>query len=619
MATKTRGGNRRVKSPSPNRKRQNRKKNANDSGSKSVVLLLVVAFLSALGVWQCMGDKTDSPLDPASKDVKQVDMGNGKEADPTLVNESELLHLDKMGKPGPEEVTSDVPNEPTEDRTIEAAGEELEVDTDAEFEKNFPLHAVAYHFHTQIMEKPSTDARVLAYARRGSTFRVSSRVSKDGCPKGWHQIFGGGYICDGRGMNVAQESITFEPAPPSPKLNKSMPYEYKYVKRNGVAEYWKIPSTEEIEKAQSVFAAIDRRYAPPSVDNTQSTAAGITAPPAGDDTQHDGTTLSKVLENAAHVAQEKANAVTAVDAEDVVAAVENEPDTDDNDSSVALPVEDEDPYEIPPYVHLKMAKGYYVSVNKVVSAEGAKYQQTIRGRYIDASELYPATPSEFEGVLLGKTKQLPIAFVVNGGAKILNRQGPDGPLKNGKKAERYSHYMVRGAITRGSREYVEIGSGQFLSKRVVGIASLVEPPEGVSDTERWIDVDLSEQTLVAYEGETPVFATLISSGRKGFETPTGEFRIYNKHVSITMDDPDGGDEAYSIEDVPWTQYFEEGYALHAAFWHDRFGRVRSHGCVNLSPADARRLFFWTGPHVAEGVHGVIATTENPGTRVVVHL
>ena len=130
-------------------------------------------------------------------------------------------------------------------------------------------------------------------------------------------------------------------------------------------------------------------------------------------------------------------------------------------------------------------------------------------------------------------------------------------------------------------------------------------------------MDLSEQVLVAYEGRTAVFVTLVSTGKKDFETPLGEFRIYNKHVSITMDDPEGGDEAYSIEDVPWTQYFEEGYALHAAFWHDGFGRVRSHGCVNLSPADARRLFFWTGPHVSAGYHGVIATRENPGTRVVV--
>jgi lipoprotein-anchoring transpeptidase ErfK/SrfK len=84
-----------------------------------------------------------------------------------------------------------------------------------------------------------------------------------------------------------------------------------------------------------------------------------------------------------------------------------------------------------------------------------------------------------------------------------------------------------------------------------------------------------------------------------------------------MDDPDGGAEAYSIEDVPWTMYFHESYALHGAFWHNLFGRERSHGCVNLSPADARWLFFWAGPTLPSGWHGVRSTSDNPGTAVVI--
>jgi len=86
-----------------------------------------------------------------------------------------------------------------------------------------------------------------------------------------------------------------------------------------------------------------------------------------------------------------------------------------------------------------------------------------------------------------------------------------------------------------------------------------------------------------------------------------------------MDDPDGGDDAYSIEDVPWTQYFKEGYALHTAFWHDRFGKVHSHGCINMAPSDARRIFFWTEPSINQAYHGVIATEHNPGTRIIIHL
>jgi lipoprotein-anchoring transpeptidase ErfK/SrfK len=154
-------------------------------------------------------------------------------------------------------------------------------------------------------------------------------------------------------------------------------------------------------------------------------------------------------------------------------------------------------------------------------------------------------------------------------------------------------------------------------EHVVQIDS-VEPPAGVGPDEKWIDVNLARQTLTAYVGARPVFVTLVSSGRAGSETPTGSFRIQHKHVSTTMDDATSPDGAYSIEDVPWTLYFRDGIALHTAFWHDRFGEPRSHGCVNLTPADARFLFEWTEPAVPRAWHGAFATRSRPGTRIVVH-
>ncbi len=76
--------------------------------------------------------------------------------------------------------------------------------------------------------------------------------------------------------------------------------------------------------------------------------------------------------------------------------------------------------------------------------------------------------------------------------------------------------------------------------------------------------------------------------------------------------PEAGDDTYRIQDVPWTQYFEGGFALHTAFWHNRFGLRRSHGCVNLAPADAHRIFQETWPRIPEGWHGV--TTDGSGFR-----
>jgi lipoprotein-anchoring transpeptidase ErfK/SrfK len=130
-------------------------------------------------------------------------------------------------------------------------------------------------------------------------------------------------------------------------------------------------------------------------------------------------------------------------------------------------------------------------------------------------------------------------------------------------------------------------------------------------------VSLADQSLVAYEGDTPVFTTLVSSGKEGFETPTGLFRIQSKHVSATMDDFASAEGAYSIEDVPWTMYFHGNFALHGAFWHYTFGNVRSHGCVNLAPADAQWLFRWSTPTVPAEWHALYADGRHPGTFVFI--
>ena len=123
-------------------------------------------------------------------------------------------------------------------------------------------------------------------------------------------------------------------------------------------------------------------------------------------------------------------------------------------------------------------------------------------------------------------------------------------------------------------------------------------------------MDLSSQTLVAFIGQKPVFATLISSGKeskdkaKDHRTPTGEWRIREKHVTTTMDG-DGtaaGDLPYSIEDVPYVQYYHRSYALHAAFWHTNFGVQMSHGCVNVPLGTSTWLYEWAPSGTRVEIH-----------------
>ena len=118
--------------------------------------------------------------------------------------------------------------------------------------------------------------------------------------------------------------------------------------------------------------------------------------------------------------------------------------------------------------------------------------------------------------------------------------------------------------------------------------------------------------------------TMVSTGKDGLgdpktthSTPTGTFKLYQKHVTTTMDS-DVADHEFELRDVPWVMYFKGGYTLHGAYWHDDFGRARSHGCVNLAPIDARIVFNFTDPPVPEGWHG-LTIGDDMGEGTWVHI
>ena len=109
---------------------------------------------------------------------------------------------------------------------------------------------------------------------------------------------------------------------------------------------------------------------------------------------------------------------------------------------------------------------------------------------------------------------------------------------------------------------------------------------------RWRAGALYEQTLVAYEDNRPVFATLVASGLDNFDTEEGLFTIWARMPTDPMSGAVGAPSAYDLQTVPWVMYFNESMSLHGTYWHDLFGYRRSHGCVNLSISDAKWLFNW---------------------------
>jgi lipoprotein-anchoring transpeptidase ErfK/SrfK len=217
-----------------------------------------------------------------------------------------------------------------------------------------------------------------------------------------------------------------------------------------------------------------------------------------------------------------------------------------------------------------------------------------------------------------------MGFVKRDGAYLYERD--NGKKKKKSRLALFEPVQLTGDYRgEGASRMLETHDGDWVVAGDLAVAAKPgELPKFAKTTPKWIDVSIQQQVLLLYEGTKPVFATMVSTGRDGlgepgktFSTPRGTFRIGDKHVTTTMDSDELGSK-FELNDVPWVQYFKAGYALHAAYWHTDYGRPRSHGCINMSPIDAHRVFNWTEPAVPEGWHGVRAS-ETFGQGTVIHI
>jgi hypothetical protein len=271
---------------------------------------------------------------------------------------------------------------------------------------------------------------------------------------------------------------------------------------------------------------------------------------------------------------------------------------------------------------MQLEPGFSVGVVEERVVGGERYARTHKDLWVPARDLSPARVflfqgGELTGLSLPASGALPLGWVRVDSAKVRDHRGQ--LLGGGSARQRFDRVDV--LEQKGS--LVRISPTEWLKASDVRVPTRAAPPPeiDVGAGERWIDVELSTQTLVAYEGAAPVFATLVSTG-KGREgtanaTPKGTHRIWIKLATSDMDnleDPKAS-RYYRMEDVPWVQYFERGVGLHAAYWHRSFGEVRSHGCVNLAPLDAQRLYTFTSPHQPVGWNAVAPTAYERGAVV----
>lgn len=257
-----------------------------------------------------------------------------------------------------------------------------------------------------------------------------------------------------------------------------------------------------------------------------------------------------------------------------------------------------------------LASAISVRARGVTRVAGKRYWITSGGELIDAGVIATFSPSRFRGIALDDQLTLPLAWVharKHPRAAITLYDAPDGAAIGTLPAR-----AVVSITEDTGGPFVRTPDG-WLARRDLRIAAPASPPAEVAGGEKWFDIDLDEQVLVAYEGVTPVYATLVSTGKWDHRTPAAIARVASKLETATMSSDKR--DVYSVADVPWTMYYDGNFALHTSYWHDGFGDPRSHGCVNLAPRDARLLYHWSSPDAPPGWTAVYGDEDTPGSLV----
>lgn len=423
------------------------------------------------------------------------------------------------------------------------------------------------------------DVIKLGYFRRGEKVAIKpDPIKKANCEGGWYELLTGGFVC-AKYATVDPNHKELKSAPHAPFLDRDLPFDYGLNLTPGTPLYRRVPLKAERKTFEKTLAI----------------GKGVKS-----------SDIAKKLK---------------ADGEEVPAYLKG---SDDNKSHVGF----DDLKGESSLVAERMLKGFYLALDKKVDGFSGSFWHTASGYYAPKDHLIVhETKKEFEGIdftVPGETRKLPLAWIVSPRARECHVEGPKATRHD--KIDRFTILQLTGKReVVDNRNYWETDKGFYVRDIDAAIVTAPsKPPADLTPGEKWIDVDLHHQSLIALEGDKPIFATIVSTGRhdedpaKDHRTVEGSFRIREKHVTTTMDGDAAADGTYRIEDVPWVMYFEKSYALHGAFWHSMFGREKSHGCVNIIPHDARRVFMWAGPALPEGWHGVKATKDNPGTRVVVH-
>ncbi|MCJ7717343.1 MAG: L,D-transpeptidase [Anaerolineales bacterium] len=238
----------------------------------------------------------------------------------------------------------------------------------------------------------------------------------------------------------------------------------------------------------------------------------------------------------------------------------------------------------------------YVSISKTEFSQGKYYHYTDIG-WMSGSDVLITSVPIFQGVEFTETPSHDFGWILSmfspgGKAETKLTPGYDVDDYTGRYLEHQQLVQIYDIQTSGKWDWYMIGPDEWVIQTAVAkISPRSGPPEGMT-WNRWIEVDLYEQTIAVYENRELVFATLIATGIGPYYTYPGIFQIEEKEDLTRMRWLTDPADAYNLESVPWTMYFDESRAFHGAYWRANLGYPQSHGCVNMSVGDSHWLYNW---------------------------
>ncbi len=487
-----------------------------------------------------------------------------------------------------------------------------------------------------INDRPSEAGTKIGYFRLGGILeRGVEALSQAGCKGGWYEVKPRGFVCAGDDATINIEDPVVKAAERQPDLTRPMPYAYGFV-RAVLPLYLKVPSSKEqlaaefkLEEHLAWWQKEGERLNKPTVLGASDVFIDALGVP------QDGQHVKRLS--------------TEMGQGELFGGVgEDDPIPWWLQGSRKIP--NVSGFQVPDYAIFADRARRHTGLSFVGSFRAGsesferRFAVTADLRLAPTTKVKPDSGSTFHGVALEGNLTLPFAWTLEQETKRFKIENDGVRAYKKSIAARTVVKLTGNKKLLDERLYYQTDDGKWIRAKSLNVARPPEPmPAAAKNGEKWIDISIEQQTLVLWEGTTPVYATLVSAGQDGLRDPKttkstvrGTFRLRSKHVTTVMDSNENlsakkerdaqygvtkrrGEGSFILQDVPWVQYFKDGYALHGAYWHDVFGFARSHGCVNLSPIDAHRVFFWTTPSLPRGWHGVYAKGgDEDGTVVYVH-